>query len=147
MKLAGFAFILACVVAVPAFGQQRAEGDTATVIRALEHEWVEGQTHNDNRALDLIFDNALVYVEYGKLVSKGEYLSRIRQAGPQLNQIVMDSMTVQEFGSTAVVVGSYREKERGRGQPRVQRWRFIDTWVYKRNGWVLVSAASAPIAK
>ncbi len=32
-------------------------------------------------ALDLIFDNALVYVEYGKLVTNGDYLSRIKWGG------------------------------------------------------------------
>ena len=44
-----------------------------------EHQWVDGRSWNDNRALDLIFDNAVVYVEYGQLVTKGDYLARIRQ--------------------------------------------------------------------
>jgi uncharacterized protein DUF4440 len=38
-------------------------GGTAAAIRALEHEWVEGQSRNDNHALNLIFDNSLVYIE------------------------------------------------------------------------------------
>jgi len=29
----------------------------------------------------------------------------------------------------------------------MQQWRFVDTWVYKKKGWVLVAAAAAPVAK
>lgn len=54
----------------------------------------------------------------------------------------MEAMTVHSFGTTVIVVGSYRERQRG-----VKRWRFVDTWVYKKNGWVLVSAAASPVAK
>lgn len=126
--------------------QQSDQSGTAAAIRALEHEWVEGQSRNDNRALDLIFDNALVYVEYGNLVSKGEYLSRIKWiAGSQLSQIVMEDMSVRIFERTAIVVGTYRERFVGTGKAQVKRWRFIDTWIYKKSGWVLVAAAAAPM--
>lgn len=84
-------------------------------------------------------------MEYCKLVTKGEYLSRIKQSGPQLNQVVMEPMTVRGFGNTAIVVGTYREIERKGGRPKLQRWRFIATWVYKKKGWVLVAAAAAPL--
>jgi len=28
----------------------------------------------------------------------------------------------------------------------LKRWRFIDTWVYKKGGWVLVGAAAVPLS-
>lgn len=125
-------------------GQQTADGGTVITIRALEREWADAQARNDNRALDLIFDNGLVYVEYGKLVTKGDYLLRIHQQAPGIDQVDMEPMTVRVFGATAIVVGSYREKQRKRGQVILRRWQFVDTWVYKKNGWVLVAAAAAP---
>jgi ketosteroid isomerase-like protein len=146
MKAVFFLIILLSAGSLSLRGQQGSDESTATTIRALEHEWVVGQSRNDNRALNLLFDNALIYVEYGKLVTKGEYLARIRQAGPELSQITMEPMTVSRFGNTAIVVGTYREKEMQK-QHRVRHWRFIDTWVYKKNGWVLVAAAAAPISK
>ena len=121
------------------------EGTEAT-IRALEREWTVGQSRNDNRALDMLFDNALVYVEYGRLMSKGEYLSRIRQYAPELDQIEMGPMNVRVFGSTAIVVGTYVEKQVQSSRKQVKRWQFIDTWVYKKNGWVLVAAGASPVA-
>ena len=125
--------------------QESSQEGTEAAIRALEREWTVGQSRNDNRALDLIFDNALLYVEYGNLISKGEYLSRIRQYAPALDQIEAGPMTVRLFGSAAIVVGTYVEKQVHSSRTQVIRWQFIDTWVYKKNGWVLVAAGASPV--
>jgi hypothetical protein len=146
MRAIGLLLVLACATSLPVSAQEAA-GGTATVIRALEHEWVEAQAHNDNGALDLIFDNALVYVEYGRLVTKGDYLLRVKSAKPQLEQIVNEAMTVRMFGSTAIVVGTYRETGVKGGKSFVQRWRFVDTWVNENGRWMLVAAAASPVAK
>jgi hypothetical protein len=142
--------IILLVISLCAFlplsaSQEVTQEGTEAAIRALEREWTVGQSRNDNRALDLIFDNALVYVEYGRLMSKGEYLSRIRQYEPALDQIEMGPMTVRVFGSTAIVVGTYLEKQLQNSRKQVKRWQFIDTWVYKKNGWVLVAAGASPV--
>lgn len=147
MRIVAGWFFLVCVASLSASGQQLAEGGTAADIRALENAWTVGQSRNDSGALDLIFDNALVYVEYGKLVTKGEYLSRIKRASPQQGQIVMGPMTVRTFTETAVVVGTYSEKKAEKAGLELRRWRFIDTWVYKKSGWVLVAAAATPLCR
>lgn len=139
-------FTFICILAPQIFGQEQTEAGTAAAIRALEHEWTVGQSRNDNRALDLIFDNALVYVEYGKLVSKGDYLLRIKHEPSGLDQIVMEPMAVQIYKNTAIVTGTYVEKQTLGGRHETKRWRFIDTWVYKKNGWVLVAAGSSPVS-
>jgi Domain of unknown function (DUF4440) len=146
-KTIGILLVLACATSLPVFAQEAADADAGMAIRALEHGWMEAQSRNDNRALDLIFDNALVYVEYGKLVTKGDYLSRVRSAKPQLQQIVNETMTVRGFGSAVIVVGTYREISAKNGKPLLRRWRFVDTWVNKKGHWLLVAAAAAPISK
>lgn len=147
MKSTSWMLILLCSMSPFVYAQEADEGDAASAIRALEREWVVGQSRNDSRALDLIFDNALVYLEYGKLVTKGEYLSRIRTSEPLLDQIVMEPMTVRTFGNTAIVVGTYREKVIKDGKPFLKRWRFVDTWVCKKSKWLLVSAAAVPVSR
>jgi len=142
-----FALIAACILSVAAWGEESSDPGTAAVIRALEKQWTVGQARNDSRALDMIFDNALIYVEYGRLVSKGEYLSRIKAQPTNLDQISMEPMTVRTFRNTAIVVGSYTESQLDHGTRTLQQWRFVDTWVYKKKGWVLVAAAAAPVAK
>lgn len=135
-------FLTALHVAI-ALAQGPSNAETA--IRALEKQWTYAQAHNDNRALDLIFDSDLVYVEYGRLVSKGEYLARIRRQVPSSDEVVMDPIAVHTFENTAIVIGGYREKKFQSNQHHIMRWRFIDTWVYKKNGWVLVAAAATPL--
>jgi len=136
----------AMCVAVLAGAQKAAEPDATTTILGLEHVWFGAQAHNDNAALNLIFDERLTYLEYGRLVTKGEYLSRIKQARPEKDVITPEPIAVHVFGSTAVVVGTYREKQANDGHTSLARWRFVDTWVYKKSGWVLVAAGAAPIS-
>lgn len=137
--------MLSASASVPA--QEAADSGTASDIRALEHSWFDGQSRNDNQALDLIFDNALVYIEYGNVMTKGEYLLRVRTAPPHPQQVAMESMTVRTFGMTAIVVGTYREKGVKDGKHFLRRWRFVDTWVNKKGSWRLVAAASSPMQK
>jgi ketosteroid isomerase-like protein len=146
MKTTGLMLVLLCVMALQVSAQEAANSDTATAIRAVEHQWFEAQSRNDNGALDLIFDNALVYVEHGRLMTKGDYLSSVRSAKPQPQQVVMEAMTVRTFGSTAIVVGTYRETGVKDGRSLLRRWRFVDTWVNKKGRWMLVAAGAAPLS-
>jgi Domain of unknown function (DUF4440) len=146
IRVTGLWFVLLCAMSPSVPGQNATDAGTAAAIRSLEHAWVVGQSHNSNHALDLIFDDDLVYIEYGRLMTKGEYLSRIKRETLQPDQIVMEPMTVRTFGrSTAIVVGTYREKGMKSTSARLKRWRFVDTWVYKKSGWMLVAAAAAPL--
>jgi hypothetical protein len=147
MRTIGLLFVLVCATSLPVSAQEPANSDAATAVRALEHEWFEAQSRNDNRSLDLIFDNALVYIEYGRLVTKGDYLLRVRSTKLQPQQIAMEALSVRTFGSTVIVVGSYRETEVKDGKPSLKRWRFVDTWVYEKGRWMLVAAAAAPVLK
>jgi hypothetical protein len=149
MRITGLLLVLVCFVATPLSGsaQEAPRGDATMAIRALEYERVEARSRNDNRALDLIFDNALVYIEHGRLMTKGDYLLGVRSGTPQLQQIVMEAMTVRTFGSTAIVVGTYRDKSVSTGRAHLERRRFVDTWVYKKGRWMLVEAAAAPLSK
>ena len=139
--------VLVCATALPDSAQEASGSDAATAVRALEGEWVRAQSHNDNHALDLIFDNALVYIEYGKLVTKGDYLLRVRFTKPQLEQIVPEPMTVRIVENTAIVVGTYREIGLKDGKSSFKRWRFVDTWVKEKGSWMLVAAAAVPLSK
>jgi hypothetical protein len=138
--------VLLAVMSATATAQQPSDPGTVAAIRALEKEWTVGQGRNDNRTLDLIFDNRLIYIEYGRLVSKGEYLARIKREPTEANQVRMETISVRTFGGTAVVVGSYVENTSKKALS-ARRWRFVDTWVYEKNGWVLVAAGAAPASR
>ena len=144
MRTTVLCLILICLISLSVPAQEPLDNSSATAIRALEHAWVEGDSRNDNRALDLIFDNSLVYIEYGETMTKGEYLGRIRTAGPHPPQIALEAMSVRIFEDSAIVVGTYRERNAKSGKIMEKRWRFVDTWINKKNGWMLVAAAASP---
>jgi len=138
-------FIFLCCSPALLLQAQQTDAAASGAIRALEHEWVEAQSHNDDRALSLILDSEVVYVEYGRLVTKADYLLRIKHQDPSANEVVMEPMILRVFGNTAIVTGSYRETQRQGGMRKFKRWRFVDTWAYKEHSWVLIAAGSAAV--
>jgi hypothetical protein len=134
-------------MAVPGCAQDATTGDVASAIQTLEHTWFEAQARNNNGTLNLIFDNDLVYIEYGRLIARGDYLLRVKSAQSQMAHIVMEASTVHTYGSAAIVVGSYRETGMSHGKAWQKRWRYVDTWVYKKGRWKLVAAAASSISQ
>jgi len=64
----------------------------------------------------------------------------------QPDQIVMKPTTARTFGSMAIAVGTYREKNlKMKGSEGVKRWQSVDTSGIKKSGWMLVAAAAARV--
>jgi ketosteroid isomerase-like protein len=138
--------ILVCSVAAFASAQDTGVAAARSNILALENAWDQAQEHGDAKALSAIFDNALIFVDYdGKLLTKAEYLARVKSNDTHMQQIVAEQMSVQMFGGTAIVVGTYRVKGVGNGSPYLRRGRFTDTWVLTDGHWICVAAATTPI--
>lgn len=139
---------LACLLILVglAGAQSDDEASTRSKILALEHAWNQAEAFNDLKALDALFDNRLVYVDFdGTLMSKAEFLSHAKSA--HLQQVVTQSMNVQVFADLAIVTGTYLAKEFKDGKPILRRGRFIDTWVRKEQTWVCVSAQATPLLR
>ncbi len=120
-------------------------GGRSTIL-ALEHAWDQAQERGDVKALNAIFDNSLIYVDYdGKLLTKSEFLARVKANTNHMQQIVAEEMSVQMFGETAIVVGSYRVKGVEHGKPYLRRGRFTDTWIVRNANWICVAAGTTPI--
>lgn len=145
MKMTGCLLILLCAGLIRVQAQQSA--DTEAAILALEHARYQAQSRGDKRTLDELFDDALVFIDDGLLVTKGEYLAQVQSRGARSGQIVAEAATVRIFGGTAIVVGTYREIAVKEDKPLPRRYRFIDTWVNKKGSWMLVAAGAAPVSK
>lgn len=120
------------------------ESGVRSRILALEHAWNQAEGFKDMKALDALFDNALIYVDIdGTLMTKAEFLSRVKSAPVQ--QVVTESMTVQVFGPAAIATGTYVSKEFKDGKAVLHRGRFVDTWVIKDKTWICVAAQATPV--
>jgi len=147
MRATGWLLIFVYAGLLSGGAQEGGGGSATAAILTLEQVWSVAESRNDNHTLDGIFDNALVYIKDGRLVTKGEWLSRVRLAGTQTREIVPGTARVHIFGSTAIVVGIYREIGVKDGKTFLTQWRFIDTWVNKKGSWMLVAAGASPITK
>lgn len=124
--------------------QNNADAGAKSKILALEHAWNQAESAKDIKALDSIFDDALVYVDLdGALLSKAQFLTRVKSA--HLLQVTTQSMTVERFEDTAVVTGTYQASELKDGRQVVRRGRFVDTWVLRNSNWICIAAQSTPI--
>jgi hypothetical protein len=138
--------LLAGLTLVPLRAQEADSSAQKSRILALEHAWNQAEAFNDLKALDAIFDNALVYVDSdGTLMTKAEFLSRVKSA--HLQQVVTQSMSVQMFGSAAIVTGTYQASEFKNGKTIIHRGRFVDTWVYQNSNWTCVAAQATPLMR
>lgn len=146
----GFALIVFCCAfcSLPPFvkAQSASEETAITTVLALEHAWNQAEERKDTRALDEIFDNALVYVDYdGSFHTKAEFLARVKSSASQPEQEVTGSMTGRLFGNTVVITGLYVAKGVDNGKPYLRRGRFVDTWIYKDGRWLCVASQATPI--
>ncbi len=147
MRTAGFVIILACTTCLLA-AQNSADMAARPKILALEYAWDQAQEHGDIKALDAIFDNSLVFVDYdGKLLTKAEYLARVKSEFPHVLQFVIESLNVEVFGGAAIAVGTYRVKGVEDSKPYLRRRRFIDTWVLTDGRWMCVAAEATPVLR
>lgn len=135
--------IFAGMAQTPMWSQGAEESAAATKILALEHAWNQAEAFKDLKALDALFDSALVYVDSdGALLTKAEFLRQVQSA--HVAQVVTQSMMVHMFGNTAIVTGIYQATEIRHGKPTILRGRFVDTWMYRDSTWVCVAAQSTP---
>lgn len=146
MRTSVFSVIVACSAIPFISGQNPGDSGAITSVLALEHAWNQAEQRKDTRALDAIFDNALVYVDYdGAFRTKAEFLARVKSTTSHPEQEVTESMTGHMFGSTVVVTGLYVARGMENGKPYVRRGRFVDTWTLRDGKWLCVASQATPI--
>jgi ketosteroid isomerase-like protein len=146
VRISIYVGILACAAALSAVAQDYTHLDAQSNILALEHAWDQAQERGDIKALNALFDDSLVFVDYdGKILTKGQYLDRVKLDSLHVRQIVTESMTVQVAENTAIVVGTYRATGMENGKPCLRRRRFIDIWMLQGGLWICVAAEATPV--
>lgn len=133
---------------LPAAGQQKETSTEESKILALENAWNKAEEGKDSRALDMLLDDSLVYVDWdGSRMSKAQFIASVR--APELHpaQVVNETQEAHVLGNSAIVTGVYREKGINKGKPYARRGRFTDTWIYRNGTWVCVASQSTLIVR
>jgi ketosteroid isomerase-like protein len=117
-------------------------------ILTLENAWNQAVQQKDAGALAMLLGKELVYVEYdGSLLDKAGYLASVRSPSLHPVHIVNEGMTVNLYGTVAVVRGLCRETGMKNGKPYAVRMRFTDTWLHRSENWICVSSHSTLISR
>jgi hypothetical protein len=115
-------------------------------ILALENSWNQALQPKDVKAIEALLATEFVDIECdGTMMKKAEYLASIKTPTVRLDHIVNESMQVQFYGWSAVVIGLYWEKGIRNGKPYLHHQRFVDTWINRNGTWLCVASQSTLI--
>lgn len=140
------------VIAVTSFvlllfaaGQSKRSRDDESRLLAEEIVWNQAEAKGDIRALELLFDDSLVYVdERGDLLTKAQFLARAKAEGYHPQSITTPSMSVQLYGNTAVVTGTHNFETVKSRKSVTREGRFTDIWINGDGRWICVAAQTTP---
>jgi Domain of unknown function (DUF4440) len=139
--------LLLLVISYPAAAKDMPHEQAESTVLALENAWNQAVRLKESGALQQLLVDGLIYIEYdGRMMSKGQYLARVRAPLLHPEHIVSESMRAHSYGNSVIVTGVYREKGTRNHVPYLLRERFIDTWILQNGMWVCVSSQSTPIA-
>ncbi|MFZ0418762.1 MAG: nuclear transport factor 2 family protein [Candidatus Sulfotelmatobacter sp.] len=121
------------------------DGDRGRIL-SLENAWNQATQQKDVKALDPLLAEGLIYINNeGTEMNRAQYLASVSAPERRFEHIVSESMRVQLFGQSAVVVGVYHEKGVKDGKPYLHNGRFIDTWIHRGDSWMCVASQSTLI--
>jgi hypothetical protein len=107
---------------------------------ALENAWNLAQLHHDAKALQELIPETYVYTDYdGTVMNKAQFLADLQDKSYRATLMQNENVRVFPYGSTAVIVGTYRTKGIYKGKLFDHRGRFTDTWVFKNSKWMCVA--------
>ena|SRR5882724_1247289 len=145
MRIAQYGLLLLALVAggAPAATAQDAQQGR---ILALENSWNQALKPKDVKAIEALLAGEFIDIECdGTMMDKAHYLASVKAPTVRLEHIVNESMQVQFYGWSAVVIGLYWEKGTRNGKPYMYHQRFVDTWINRSGIWLCVTSQSTLI--
>ena len=145
MRIAGYWFLLLAFVpgnAQTGISQDAQQGR----ILSLENAWNQAIEAKDEKALDHLLDKDFIDIECdGTLTNKAAYMASVKTPTVNITRIVNESMKVQFYRQSAVVIGVCLEIGTKNGKPYSHHQRFYDTWINRNGTWLCVSSQSTLI--
>jgi len=137
--------ILGLLLARAGAQQPAADADIAAKIRALERARLNAQAVGDLVALDVLLDDAVLWVEPDStLFNKAQLLARLHATKP-VTTIATPALAVRAYGNVAIVAGVYQLRGMTAGQACQRRCRFISTWSLKKGKWLCIAVTAMPL--
>lgn len=145
-KSAVAGFLLALQLLAPAL----AAADAATDVERMEQKRMQAILSVDMPALYAIYADDFFYnTGSGASQTKAQYLPRYRYASGEIRVTKADSepRDIRVYEDTALVTGIVHVNLANKGEEKLLHLRYLNVWIKRENGWVLVARQSTNIAE
>ena len=135
-------FLVTIAVLASAGAMAAAEDD----VERMEQERIQALLDVDMPTLNAIYADDFFYnVASGQSVSKAEYLPRYESGDIKINVAESESRDIRVYGNTALVNGIVHVNATISGDRRDLRLRYLNVWMKRATGWVLVARQATNI--
>jgi len=123
-----------------AFIPTAATAETADDIERLEQQRVQAILNVDMPTLYAIYAEDFFYnLAGGNSMTRSEYLPRYASGELKVTKAVGEGRDIRVYGDTAIVSGIVHVDATIKGENRNLHLRYLNVWVKRGNGWVLVA--------
>ncbi len=119
---------------------ERQEVSTGTTnLEEPQRAWVAAEVAGDTETLaDLAHEDFVLVGPFGFVLDRQQWLARYTSGDMVTASLEWIEPTVREFGSTAVVIGTYTQRGSYRGQPNDGQFRVTQLWSHDHT-WQLAA--------
>jgi len=136
-------FVLAMLVT---FMPGSATADTADDVDRIEQQRGQAILSADMPTLYAIYADDFFYNRAaGDSLTKGEYLPMFASGEVKVLRSVREGTDIRVYGDTALVTGTQRVNVNIKGENRNLHLRYLNVWVKRGAGWVLVARQATNI--
>ena len=115
-------------------------------VERMEKERIQALIDADMPTLNAIYADDFFYnLASGQSVRKTEYLSRYESGDVKINVSESQSRDIRVYGNTALVSGIVNVNATISGDRRDLRLRYLNVWMKRATGWVLVARQATNI--
>ena len=142
---------LLLALSAPAMLAQKKEKEVkpgGVELKRLEDQWAAGLVKRDRALFEKLLDKHFVYTEDDKMMQRADVLHDMLEGSDTVTAAHNEDMEVHQYGgSTAAVTGWLIVQGRSKGAAFTHRYRFTDTWVKRKAGWLIVAAQDYLVPK
>ena len=126
--------------ALVAFTPAVATADTADDIEQMEEQRIQAILDVDMPTLYAIYAHDFFYnLAAGNSLTRSEYLPMYASGELKVNISMGEGRDIRVYGDTAVVTGVVHVNATIKGENRNLHLRYLNVWVKRAEGWVLVA--------
>lgn len=126
----------------------RAQSEAAKAEKALlsmERDWAQALVKRDAQKMEGFLAREFVSVEPdGTVLDRAQYVEA-RVKDRELESSTLEQLRVRVFGQSATVTGLQTNQVRRGGEKVVERFRYVDVFVFQEGAWKCVSTQVTPM--